>query len=149
MFHFTVGALVSGALLLTIYFILSGKRNPVDYRRWIQLNRLVSQKDFEYLLIDIRPEREFERAHIPTAVSIPFEKLISSLPVENMFLTIIVYGGKGNQPVRAARYLSSSGYFNVTCFGSVSRWKGELARIGYKGDKHIEYSEKGRADFPV
>ncbi|MBB6482561.1 rhodanese-like domain-containing protein [Spirochaeta isovalerica] len=121
----------------------------MDYRRWSQLDRLISQKNFEYLLIDIRSEREYERAHIPTAVSIPYEKLITSLPVENMFLTIIVYGGKGNKPVAAARYLSRSGYFNVTSFGAISRWKGELTRIGYKGEKHIEYSEKGRADFPV
>ena len=149
MFNFTVGALLSGALLIMLYILLSGKRNTVDYRKREQLERLISQKNFEYLLVDIRSAHEYERAHIPTAVSIPYEKLISSLPVENMFLTIIVYGDKGSKPDKAARILSSSGYFNVICFGALSRWRGELTTIGNKGEKHIDYSEKGRADFPV
>jgi len=149
MLKFTVGALLSGTLLLIVYFLLSGKRNTVDYRKWEQLERLISQKNFEYLLVDVRSGREYERAHIPTAVSIPYEKLITSLPVENMFLTIIVYGDKGSQPEKAVRFLSSSGYFNVICFGALSRWRGELTTIGNKGEKHIDYSEKGRADFPV
>lgn len=139
MFNFTLGAVVSGAF----------KKKIFDYRKSDQLNKLITQKDFEYLLIDLRSEEQYESAHIPTAVSIPFDKLMTSLPVENMFLTIIVYGSNGKISARAAQYLSESGYFNVTSFGSVSRWKGELTRIGMIGETYIEHTEKGRADFPV
>lgn len=149
MFRFTVGALIFGALVITVYYLISTKGREPDYRKRERLKHLISQKDFEYLLIDIRSSRDYEKGHIPTAVSIPYETLLTSLPVENMFLTIIVYGDKGKTTNEATRYLSKNGYFNVTSFGAFSRWDGELTGIENKGETKIEYSEKGRVDFPV
>ena len=149
MINFTLGVLSCGILLITIYFTLFSRRKIINYRRNDHLERLISQKDFEFLLIDLRSVEEYEKSHIPTAVSIPFEELILSLPVENMFLTIIVYGGRGKVSHTAAEYLSSNGYFNVTSFGAFSRWKGDLNRNELIGDTHIENSGKGRVNFPV
>lgn len=149
MINFTLGALSCGIVLLTIYFTHFNRRKIINYRRNDHLERLISQKNFEFLLIDLRSVEEYDKSHIPTAVSIPYEKLILSLPVENMFLTIIVYGGRGKISQAAAEYLSDSGYFNVTSFGAFSRWKGDLNRNEFTGDTHIENSGKGRVDFPV
>jgi rhodanese-related sulfurtransferase len=149
MINFTLGALFSGILLITIYFTLFSKKKIINYKRKDQLARLISQQNFEFLLIDIRDEEDYNFSHIPTAVNIPYKKLISSLPVENMFLTIIVYGGSRKISRIATDSLSDSGYFNVTSFGSLSRWKGDLIRNEYIGDKHIENSREGRVNFPV
>ena len=129
MFNFTIGALLSGVILLAVYIILFTRRRVIDYRDPSRLSRLISQKDFEYLLIDARSGEKYAASHIPTAVNIPYEKLIGTLPVENMFLTIIVYGDSLKQASRAAEYLCVSGYFNVTAFGKMARWKGELEKI--------------------
>ena len=149
MINFIIGAILSSVILITFYFTLFKKKKIINYKNRDHLHRLISQNDFEFLLIDIRQEEEFEKYHIPTAVNIPYEKLISSLPVENMFLTIIVYGDRKNKSYKAGEYLSDQGYFNVTSFGSLSRWKGELITKDIIGDKHIENSRKGRVNFPV
>lgn len=119
---------MSGLILLAVYFILFTRRRVIDYRDPVRLSRLINQNDFEYLLIDARNSDKFAVSRIPTAVNIPYEKLIESLPVENMFLTIIVYGDSSRQVSRAADYLCESGYFNVTAFGAMTRWKGELEK---------------------
>jgi len=149
MINFLFGALFSGIVLLTFYFTLFSKRKIINYKRKDQLVRLITQENFEFLLIDIRDEEEYVNSHIPGAVNIPYKNLISSLPVENMFLTIIVYGANRKNPRIATEYLSNSGYFNVTSFGSMARWKGDLIRNEYIGDKHIENSSEGRINFPV
>ncbi len=149
MINFTLGVLFVIILLITIHFTLSGKKKIINYQKKDQLARLISQQNFEFLLIDTRSEEDFMFSHIPAAVNIPYEKLITSLPVENMFLTIIVYGANKKIPRSAAEFLCESGYFNVTSFGPISRWKGELIRNEYIGDKHIENSGEGRFNFPV
>lgn len=149
MINFTLGAVICGTVLITIYFILFSKKKIFDYKKNDQLARLISQNNFEFLLIDVRSEEEYNNSHIPESVNIPYGKLITSLPVENMFLTIIVYGRNRKIPSRAVEYLSENGYFNVTSFGSISRWKGKLISSEYIGDNYIENSSKGRFNFPV
>ena len=149
MINYIVGALILSVILITFYLTLFNKKKIINYKNIEQLNRLISQPDFEFLLIDVRTVEEYEKSHIPNAVNIPYEQLISSLPVENMFLTIIVYGDNRKIPFKAGEFLSEQGYFNVTSFGAISRWKGELVRKESIGDKHIENSRKGRINFPV
>ena len=149
MINFIFGALFSGIILITLYFSLFGKKKIINYRRNDQLFRLISQENFEFLLLDIRDKEEFAESHIPRAKNIPYEKLISSLPIENMFLTIIVYGANRKKNRMAAEHLSDMGYFNVTCFGSITRWKGDLTRNEHIGDKHFENTREGRFNFPV
>ncbi len=126
MINFLLGVLLSSAFLLTAYFTVFNKKRIRDYRNRDHLKRLISQDDFDFLLIDIREEKKFKHSHLPSAINIPFEKLLSILPVENMFLTIIIYGDNRNRSHKAAQSLSTRGYFNVTSFGSISRWKEEL-----------------------
>jgi len=149
MINFALGAICCGTILIIFYFALFSKRKIINYKKKEQLERLISQNDFEYLLIDIRSKDEFTKSHIPSAVNIPFNELMTSLPVENMFLTIIVYGGSKRISCRAADFLSESGYFNVTSFGSLSRWKGNMIRNEYLGETYFENTRKGRENFPV
>lgn len=149
MINFKIGAFLCGILFFTLYLTHFSKKKINNYKKTDQLSRLISQQNFEFLLIDIRDEVDFSFSHIPWAVNIPYENLISSLPVENMFLTIIVYGANKKQSRIATEYLCSNGYFNVTCFGTLSRWKGDLITKDYIGDKHIENSKEGRFNLPI
>lgn len=149
MIKFAWGVLFFVILLITIRCTLFSKKKIINYKRKEQLTRLISQESFEFLLIDTRDEEQYIHSHIPAAVNIPLEKLFRSLPVENMFLTIIVYGANRKISRRAAEFLCESGYFNVTSFGSFSRWRGELIANEYRGDKQIENSREGRFNLPV
>lgn len=149
MIIFTFGAVLCIALLAVFYLMLSGNRKIIDYRKKEHLLRLISQNNFQFLLIDIRSEADYLKDHIPASVNIPLKELLQTLPVENMFLTIIICGANKKDSSRAAEFLSEQGYFNVTSFGSVSRWKGEMIRNEYIGDKHIENSSEGRFHFPI
>jgi rhodanese-related sulfurtransferase len=149
MINITIGAISCSALLLTAYIILFRKKKFPDYRNNEKLTRLISQTNFDFLLIDIRSDKDYFDYHIPTSINIPFKELISSLPVENMFLTIIVYGDSKKKSLEAAEFLRENGYFNVTSYGSVSRWKGDLIMNQNIGDIHIENSGKGRFDLSI
>ncbi|MDA3809364.1 MAG: rhodanese-like domain-containing protein [Spirochaetaceae bacterium] len=147
---FTTSVILCSTIFILFYVTLfSRNKNIINYKKKDHLQRLISQNDFEYLLIDIRQNEAYLKSHIPTPVNITLQILLSTLPVENMFLTIIVYGDSKREAGIASEYLSRNGYFNVTCFGSLSLWKGNLVRNDYIGDKDIEYSKKGRHRFPV
>lgn len=86
---------------------------------------MTHKEQYDYLLIDVRTDEEYKAGHIPGAVSFPFVEM-DYLPVEDMFLTIVVYGSDRKDTRWAAEYLSRNGYFNIIPFGGIDRWKGPL-----------------------
>lgn len=91
-----------------------------------KLRRLISTRgQYEFLLCDVRSQEEYEAAHIPGAVSFPLDEL-TYLPVEDMFLTIVVYGRTRKEALKAAGFLSDKGYFNVICYGRFKGWRGRI-----------------------
>jgi rhodanese-related sulfurtransferase len=97
-------------------------------KKRIKLNRkldyLIKSRDqYDFLLLDIRPKSLYQKGHVPGAVSFPLDEM-DYLPVEDMFLTIVVYGKDSKDTHFAEEFLSSNGYFNVISYGSVRHWKG-------------------------
>ncbi|MCP4176256.1 MAG: rhodanese-like domain-containing protein [bacterium] len=136
-------------IIIIVFLFINNKKKIAVYTSNENLGKIISQKNLEFLLIDIRSEQEYKFSHLPSAVNIPYNRLLSTLPAENMFLTIIVYGDTKKESSRAAELLGNRGYFNVTNYGSISRWKGELINHEHIGETTIENSGKGRANLPV
>lgn len=63
-------------------------------------------------IIDIRPEQEFAKGHIPGAVNIPFNRFAQEVDKHNWDETIVVACPMGESSLQAARLLES--YEGVT-----------------------------------
>lgn len=69
----------------------------------------------EYVIVDLRPERDYLMSHIPGAVSIPYEELdMDELTGRKKY---IFYCERGVKSMRVCRYLSEKG---ITCMAVVS-----------------------------
>ncbi|MDC7234883.1 MAG: rhodanese-like domain-containing protein [Spirochaetales bacterium] len=98
------------------------------------LQKLINQDQYEYYLIDVRSEAEYRKGHIPTAINVPYGNLGSFLPTDKLFTNMVVYGRSPIQSSRAAAILSDAGYFNVTSFGPIFKWRGPVSRGLNSGD---------------
>lgn len=97
------------------------------------LQQLITQEQYEYYLIDVRSEAEYRKGHIPTAINVPYGRLGSFLPTDNLFINMVVYGRSPLQSSRAAAILGDAGYFNVTNFGPIFKWRGAVSRGADEG----------------
>jgi len=92
----------------------------------VTLAQLVTRMEKgEVLLIDVRPKEEFEKAHIPGAVSIPIEELeeqLSSLPTD---FDIVVYcrGPYCLLSAQAVKMLKAKGINAFRLKEGVLEWK--------------------------
>jgi rhodanese-related sulfurtransferase len=120
-----VGALAFAA---SVYRIRRNREKQKNLSLNSTLQVLINQDQYEYFLIDVRSEAEYKKGHIPTAINVPYGHLGSFLPTDNLFTNMVVYGRSPLQSSRAAAILSDSGYFNVTSFGPVFKWRGPVTR---------------------
>jgi rhodanese-related sulfurtransferase len=93
-----------------------------------ELDYLIRQDDFEYILIDIRKNRDYMKGHIPNALNVPYPDAQGFLPTENMFEKIYIYGENLRQARSVARQMGITGYFNVSYFGAFRKWKGPVEK---------------------
>jgi len=130
--------IIAGICLIALIAMLYRIRRNREQNNSLSLNsnllKLINQDQYEYFLIDVRSEAEFQKGHIPTAVNVPYGQLGSYLPSDNLFTNMIVYGRSPNQSSRAAAILSDAGYFNVTNFGPLFKWRGPVSRSGSEKD---------------
>jgi phage shock protein E len=91
-----------------------------------KLAEIIASADPNTYLVDVRTEAEYEAGAIPTAINIPFDVIADNLPTEDRSARIIVYCRSGNRSGIAADTLRELGFTNVTNFGAVSNWRGEL-----------------------
>jgi len=119
-------------LLFSIALLVIFRR--FQYRLLVgrELKYLISQNQYDYTIIDLRRPEEFTRGHIPNALNIPYQQCLGYMPTENMFEKIYIYGRDRRSARKAARNLSSTGYFNVKYYGALRGWKGPLERAGAK-----------------
>lgn len=84
----------------------------------------------EFVILDVRDEKDYQAGHVPGAVNMPYEKYNSFLD-EKMFpelkkeilYIVICYGGECNKSHEAARNLSSLGYNVKKLIGGFSHWE--------------------------
>ena len=91
-----------------------------------KLSEIIAAADPSTYLVDVRTEAEYNAGAIPTAINIPFDVIGSNLPTEDRSVRIIVYCRSGNRSGMAQDTLEGLGFTNVTNFGGVSNWRGEL-----------------------
>jgi phage shock protein E len=92
------------------------------------LKELIDNKNKEYLLIDVRSEREYNSGYIPTAINIPHTEIqehAEKIPKDKL---IVVYCKVGVRAESARKKLIKLGYENVINFGGTNSWKYELEK---------------------
>ena len=91
-----------------------------------KLAEIIAAADPNTYLVDVRTEAEYNAGAVPTAINIPFDVIADNLPTEDRSARIIVYCRSGNRSSIAQDTLEGLGFTDVTNFGGVSNWKGEL-----------------------
>lgn len=87
-----------------------------------------TEKDF--IILDVRRQDEFDSGHIPGAICVPNETIgtadIPELPDKSQL--ILVYCRSGRRSKEASQKLADMGYTNITEFGGIIDWKGEIVK---------------------
>lgn len=90
-----------------------------------EAKRMIDEGDVT--LVDVRSRSEYNEAHIPGAISLPFEEIGSNklgvLP--DFDATILLYCRTGVQSKLAAGKLAAIGYTDAHDFGGIRDWTGE------------------------
>ena len=82
------------------------------------------------IILDVRRQDEFDSGHIPGAICVPNESIgtsdIPELPDKSQL--ILVYCRSGRRSKEASQKLADMGYTNITEFGGIIDWKGEIVK---------------------
>ncbi len=99
-----------------------GKLTSASALKWMQ--QLREQKG-NFLLLDVRPDYEFQESHLSGAVSVPLFSLMKKMEKETETAiwsdwekdqTVLIYCEQGYQSEIAAQYLKENGFANVFWF---------------------------------
>lgn len=93
-----------------------------------ELVRLVKEQPRDIVLVDVRTPDEYRLGHIPTAANISHERIFDEPPTDDKDARIILYCRSGNRSEFARNVLLSMGYRDVTNFGGIGDWPGDLVR---------------------
>ena len=90
----------------------------------------IFQEKGDYLIVDVRRADELAEGHIPGAINIANEDIVSSEPAElpDKDQVIYVYCRSGNRSKQASEKLAAMGYTNIVEFGGILDWTGEVER---------------------
>ena len=90
----------------------------------------IFQEKGDYLIVDVRRADEFAEGHIPGAINIANEDIVSSEPAElpDKDQMIYVYCRSGNRSKQASAKLAAMGYTNIVEFGGILDWTGEVEK---------------------
>ena len=86
------------------------------------------EKDDGHIIVDVRRQEEYDEGHIPGAILIPNETIISEKPDElsDPDQTILIYCRSGRRSKEAAQKLADMGYTNIYEFGGIIDWTGNI-----------------------
>lgn len=106
------------------------------------------------LLIDLREKADYEKEHIPEAISIPYEELRRNMArLKNWTVqcnrrfghsALILYCDRGNTSLRAARDLYSQGFHVKNVYGGISAYKGPKVKLQGPGRNMVDGIGKSR-----
>ena len=88
------------------------------------------KSESNYIILDVRTPDEFAAGHIPGAINVANESIVSKEPVElpDKDQLILVYCRSGNRSKKAAEKLVNMGYTNIVEFGGINQWPGEIEK---------------------
>ena len=128
-------AIIGGADGPTSIFLagkLTGGENQVAEYTSITMEdaKEIFQEKGDYLIVDVRRADEFAEGHIPGAINIANEDIVSAEPAElpDKDQMIYVYCRSGNRSKQASAKLAAMGYTNIVEFGGILDWTGEVER---------------------
>lgn len=85
-------------------------------------------QSFDYILIDLRDYADYRRGHIPTAISIPYDDLMSNINQLDKGRKYILYCDRGSMSLLASKELCTSGYSVLNVYGGIHAYRGVLER---------------------
>jgi rhodanese-related sulfurtransferase len=120
-----VGALIT---IFSAVFLAARNSNAADNTMIAKISPQQYVSDFEnaprpHLLLDVRTPEEFASGHIPGAVNIAVESLMSRLSEVPQNQPVVVYCRSGNRSATAAQILSDAGYANIYDMGAIFDWQ--------------------------
>ena len=128
-------AIIGGADGPTSIFLagkLTGGENQVAEYTSITMEdaKQIFQEKGDYLIVDVRRADEFTEGHIPGAINIANEDIVSAEPAElpDKDQMIYVYCRSGNRSKQASAKLAAMGYTNIVEFGGILDWTGEVEK---------------------
>ncbi len=116
-------------------FVIYKRRNPdhtiasggaIENLTNEKLSKIIEERDPNTYLIDVRSTREYRSGTIPTSIHIPYDTIDGNLPTEDRSARIIVYCQAGGRSETARKTLEELGFTNVTNYGGIIDWDGEL-----------------------
>ncbi|MCR4606654.1 MAG: rhodanese-like domain-containing protein [Oscillospiraceae bacterium] len=86
------------------------------------------EADDGHVIVDVRRQDEYDAGHIPGAILIPNESIVSERPEElpDLQQIILIYCRSGRRSKEAAQKLADMGYVNIYEFGGIIDWTGEI-----------------------
>lgn len=93
-----------------------------------ELTRLAAAYPAELLILDVRTVEEFRTGYIPGAKLAPYDELPSTFREPDKKRPIVVYCRTGRRSSIAMDTLKAMGYLNLSDFGGVDNWRGQLLR---------------------
>lgn len=81
----------------------------------------------ELLILDVRTVEEFRSGYIPGAKLAPYDELASTFREPDKNRPIVVYCRTGRRSAVAMDTLKAMGYVNLSDFGGVNNWRGQLS----------------------
>ena len=128
-------AIIGGADGPTSVFLagkLTGGENQVAEYTSITMEdaKQIFQEKGDYLIVDVRRADEFAEGHIPGAINIANEDILSAEPAElpDKDQVIYVYCRSGNRSKQASAKLATMGYTNIVECGGILDWTGEVEK---------------------
>ena len=109
-------------LILIILYTKSLQKPVTIINNNSSFNELLKQDDI--IIIDVRTDSEYNEAHIPKAINIPYSELESKIKYDKDKL-IIVYSQNDSRSHLAALVLEDMGYTNIY-EGDISKYDGKL-----------------------
>jgi Rhodanese-related sulfurtransferase len=81
------------------------------------------------VLLDVRTDAEFAQGHIPGASNLPVDRIFGAQKKIGSFDTpVYVYCQSGARSARAADWLRSAGYKNITNLGGIISYEGKVQK---------------------
>ena len=86
------------------------------------------ESEEDYIILDVRTAEEYGSGHIPGAINVPNEEISDQPPAQlpEKDQLILVYCRSGNRSKQASKKLAAMGYTNITEFGGINSWTGEI-----------------------
>lgn len=86
-----------------------------------ELNHIV--REGRAVIIDLRTQEEYRKAHIKDAVNIPYETIQETFPYGKE-RELVLYCGRGSTSMAAARELAEKGYRVKSVVGGLAAYRG-------------------------